>query len=123
MNHYKNQEEIEAVVSGFEECTTAKDAFKHRSHLTVACYYLRTSTIEEAVTKMRAGLFRFLDHHGIDRAKYDEELTRNWFHLVQSVMQRAKSEDSLVTITNVVMDDLSNAQMIKRSAPSPEESN
>ncbi len=123
MNYYKSAKEIEAVVSGFEECTTARDEFNHLSHLTVACYYLRTTTLEEAVTKMRTGLFRFLDHHKIDRAKYDEELTRNWFALLQSVMEKAKADDPLVTITNAVIDQLSNAQMIKRSVPSPGDSN
>ena len=60
------------MVSGFEQCTTAKDDFTHLSHLTVAVYYLRSLSIDEAVVKMRAGLFHFLGHHGIDRAKYNE---------------------------------------------------
>ena len=113
MNHYQTSEEIEAVVSGFEECTTAKDGFKHASHLTVAVYYLRQLDKEAAVAKMRAGLFRFLDHHGIDRAKYDEDLTRNWFDLVERLMQ-TKPDDSLVAVTNDVIERLDNSQAIKR---------
>ena len=113
MSHYKKQKEIEAVVRGFEECTTAKDGFKHASHLTVAVCYLRQLDKEAAVAKMRAGLFRFLDHHGIDRAKYDEDLTRKWFDLVESLMQ-TKPDDSLVAITNDVIEKLSDSQTIKR---------
>ena len=121
MNHYKTQKEIEAVVSGFEECMTAKDGFKHASHLTVAVYYLRQLDKEAAVARMRAGLFRFLDHHGIDRAKYDEELTRKWFDLVESLMQ-TKPDDSLVAITNDVIERLGNSQTITRKTPPPDQS-
>ena len=65
MKPYQNEKEIAAVVAGFEKCTTGKDEFTHRSHLTVAVYYLRNSTPDQAFRKMRAGLFRFLDHHGV----------------------------------------------------------
>lgn len=116
MNHYRSEQEIEAVVAGFEQCTTAKDGFNHLSHLTVAIYYLRTLSNDEAVAKMRAGLFRFLDHHGIDRGKYNEELTRNWFNLVRQVIQQTGSNDSLVTITNNVLDKLGDSRMIARPA-------
>ena len=37
---YKNENEILAVIHGFEECTTPKDGFTHRSHITVATAYL-----------------------------------------------------------------------------------
>ena len=57
---YQNVQEIEAVVAGFEDCTTSKDAFTHLSHLTVGAYYLQTSTQDIAFEKMRVGLFRFL---------------------------------------------------------------
>ena len=114
MNHYNNEQEIEAVVTGFEQCTTAKDDFNHLSHLTVAVYYLRSLSIDEAVVKMRAGLFRFLDHHGIDRVKYDEELTRKWFELVRQVIEQAQSDGSLVTMTNNVLKELGDSRMIKR---------
>ena len=119
MNHYQTQAEIEAVVSGFEERTTAKDAFNHTSHLTLAVYYLRVLSKEEAVTKMRAGLLHFLDHHGIDRAKYDEELTRKWFDLVESIIE-TMPDDSLVAITNEVIDRLSDSQTIPRKTAKPE---
>ena len=45
MGHYKDEHEIEAEVAGFEQCTTEKDKFTHLSHLTVAVYYLRQSTL------------------------------------------------------------------------------
>jgi len=105
-DHYQSEQEIHAVVAGFEQCTTAKDGFTHLSHLTVAAYYLSTSTPEEAFQKMRYGLLRFLDHHCVGLTKYKDELTRAWIEQVQSVVEQVDSAASLVAITNTVLDRL-----------------
>ena len=104
MNPYQNEKEIAAVVAGFEKCTTGKDEFTHISHLTVAVYYLRNSTPDQAFRKMRAGLFRFLDHHGVGRAKYNEQLTLSWLKLIQSVLEVMDPELSLVSVTSIVLE-------------------
>ncbi len=103
-DHYQNQQEIEAVVAGFEECTTGKDEFTHLSHLTVAVYYLRNSSPDQAFEKMRAGLFRFLDHHGVGRAKYNEQLTLAWITLVQGFIEEMDPRLSLLAVTNAVVE-------------------
>lgn len=110
-DHYQTENEIDAVVSGFEQCTTGKSNFTHLSHLTVAVYYLRNSTPEETFQEMSAGLFRFLDHHGIDRAKYDAALTRSWIALVQNVIEELDSELSLVVVTNTVLERLGDSRI------------
>ena len=110
-HYYQNEQEIHAVVTGFEECTTGKDEFTHRSHLTVAVYYLRNSDSEQAFEKMRSGLFRFLDHHGVGRAKYKERLTRAWITLVQSVILEMDPNLSLVEITNAVVERLGDSRI------------
>lgn len=101
--NYQTEQEVEAVVAGLENCTSAPDEFKHREHLTVAVYYLRSSTPDEAFQKMRTGLFRFLDHHGVGRAKYDEQLTLSWITLIQSVLEQMNPDLSLVDATNAVL--------------------
>lgn len=108
---YQTEQEIGAVVAGFEKCATAPDKFKHREHLTVAVCYLRSSTPEEAFQKMRAGLFRFLDYHGAGRAKYDEQLTLSWIMLVQSVLEQMNPELSLVDTTNAVLARLGDSRI------------
>ena len=105
-NHYRNEQEIDAVVAGFEECTTGKDEFTHLSHLTVAVYYLRNSDPDQAFEKMRSGLIRFLDHHGVGRVKYKDRLTRAWITLTQRVIEEVDPDLSLLTVTNIVLERL-----------------
>ncbi|HSS22196.1 MAG TPA: hypothetical protein VLL54_19150 [Pyrinomonadaceae bacterium] len=102
-NYYDNQQQIEDVVTGFETCATGKDEFSHASHLTVATYYLCRSTLDESFETMRAGLFRFLDYHGIDRTNYKEQLTRDWIALVHSVVEEGRPGMTLIDITNEVI--------------------
>ncbi|HEV2827009.1 MAG TPA: hypothetical protein VGW76_05350 [Pyrinomonadaceae bacterium] len=104
--HYQNVQEIEAVVAGFEDCTTSKDGFTHLSHLTVGAYYLHTSTQDVAFEKMRVGLFRFLDHHAVDRSKYNERVTRAWLQQIQDVIKQSDPDSSLVSLTNAVLERL-----------------
>ena len=110
-HHYKNEQEIDAVVAGFEQCTTGKDEFTHQSHLTVAVYYLRNSTPDQAFQQMRSGLLRFLDHHGVGRTKYKEQLTLSWMTLVQAVIEELNPDVSLVEVTNAVLARLGDSRM------------
>ena len=115
--HYQTAEEIEAVVSGFENCTTSKEEFTHLSHLTVATYYLCNSTPEESFEKMRSGLLRFLKHHGVNTAKYSNRVTRAWLEQVHQVCELMNQEASLVVIVNKVIADLGKARIsIEREA-------
>lgn len=110
-DHYQDELEIGAVVAGFEECTTGKDEFTHLSHLTVAVYYLRNLTPEQAFEKMRSGLFRFLDHHGVGRTKYNEQLTLSWLTFIQSVIKQMDPNLSLVAVTNAVLERLGDSRI------------
>jgi hypothetical protein len=110
-DHYQSEHEIEAVVTGFEECTTGKDEFTHLSHLTVAVYYLRQSSSDQAFGKMRSGLFRFLEHHGVGRAKYNEQVTLAWLSLIQGVIEQMDPGLSLLAVTNAVLERLGNSRI------------
>ncbi len=99
-------------MQGFESCTTGKDDFPHNKHLAVAVWYLRNSTVEQAFERMRAGLLRFLNHHGIGQGIYKEELTRAWINLVQSELEGLEKNLPLVTITNTVIERLSDARAV-----------
>ncbi len=105
-NYYQTEQEIEAVVAGFEQCTTGKDEFTHLSHLTVAVYYLRRSTPDEAFQKMRSGLLRFLNHHGVGQTKYKEQLTRSWITLIHGVLEQMDRDLPLLPTANAVLERL-----------------
>ncbi|MEP6818829.1 MAG: hypothetical protein ABJA18_04795 [bacterium] len=105
-DHYQSEQEIHAVVAGFENCTTAKDEFTHLSHLTVAAYYLGKATPEETFEKMRHGLLRFLGHHGVGRAKYSDRVTWAWIKQIQSAIEQMDPNLSLLEVTNAVVDRL-----------------
>ncbi len=109
---YKHQHEIEAVVDGFETCTTGKEDFRHRDHLTVAVWYLRGSTPDEALARMRTGLHRFLDHHGVDSQKYKEGLTIAWINAVHTLILELDPALSVVEITNFVHERLGDKRVV-----------
>jgi len=112
MGYYKSEEKIRAVVKGFESCATPKQDFKHRDHLTVAVWYLSHSTSEKAIQRMRSGLFRFLDHHGVGRAKYHETLTMFWIKLVQNGLEQMDQQASLVEMANAILERFTDPRVV-----------
>lgn len=112
VGYYKNVREIEAVVKGFESCTTAKDDFTHHSHLTVAVYYLHSSNEPDATHRIRAGLLRFLDHHGVGRAKFHETLTIFWLRTVGAFLERLDPKIPLLEMTNAVIESLGDSRLV-----------
>lgn len=111
MTHYNSELEIEAVVQGFENCTTGKEAFTHRQHLTVAVWYLHSDD-EKAIEKMRSGLLRFLGHHGVAQGKYKEDLTVSWIKLIKETIDAMDSNLGLLEITNKVLDGLGDTSAV-----------
>lgn len=103
---YRSEDEIERVVRGFESCETDKSAFKHLEHLTVGVWYLQTLDTKAAVDRMRTGLLRFVDHHGVPREKYSEQVTVYWIELIREKLMELTSGASLVDQCNYVINSL-----------------
>ena len=103
---YSSETEIEDVVRGFETCETDKSAFKHLQHITVAVWYLQTMDTTAAVERMRTGLLRFVDHHGVPREKYSEEITLYWIELIRKKLMELAPTASLVDQCNYVINSL-----------------
>jgi hypothetical protein len=112
--YYKSDDQIEEVVRGFEDCTTPDSEFNHHAHLIVALSYLHLSrlTIKEAAERMRMGLYRFLDHHGHDRQKYNETITLFWIKLVHSFLDRTNTSRRMADIANEMIEACGNSQLI-----------
>ena len=103
---YSSETEIEDVVRGFETCETDKSAFKHLQHITVAVWYLQTMDPKAAVERMRTGLLRFVDHHGVPREKYSEEVTIYWIELIAGKLGELEASTSLLNQCNYVISSL-----------------
>jgi hypothetical protein len=116
--HYSTEKQIEEVVQGFEQCRTPKDLFSHREHLTVATWYLCHTSPNEALDSMRSGLLRFLDHHGVGRTKYKEQLTVSWMTLVENTLERMDANLSLVERTNNILDSLGDSRLVTNEGAS-----
>lgn len=79
--------EILTLVNRLERCLLSPAEFHHRHHLAVAAAYLYAAEFEQALDKMRAGLLRFVVHHGGNR--YHETATRFWMIQVESNLDRS----------------------------------
>jgi hypothetical protein len=110
-SQYQTENEIEAVVRGFEACKTGKDGFPHSSHLTVAAWYLHHENLDQATERMRNGLFRFLDHHAVGRQKYHETLTVFWMRVVGQFMERLDPKLAVLEVVNRVTENFGNSRL------------
>ena len=108
---YTHQDEIIANVEGFESCRTGKDGFKHKDHLVVAAFYLQQLSLVDAIRRMRTNLLQFLDHHQVDRQKYNETITVFWFELVADLLNKLPPDSTLVEKCNAVMESLDNSAL------------
>jgi hypothetical protein len=106
---YETQDDLEAVVRGFELCTTGKDGFSHSDHLAAAVWYLRQDEVR-ALDLMRASLHRFLDHYDC-RKNYHETLTRFWILLVQRALRTLPADTPLLEATNKVVTSLDDSRI------------
>ena len=104
MNRFQSQDEIENVVRGFETCQTDADDFRHPQHLAVAVWYVHTMDRDSALDRMRSGLLRFLDHHGVDKGKYSETVTVFWIDKIVAKLNELGPDVSLVEKCNTVLD-------------------
>jgi hypothetical protein len=72
---------VGALVRGFEGCTLPRSEWTHQAHLTVALWYLRTYTREEATDRIREGIRRFNLSQG-NRTGYHETITLAWVAVI-----------------------------------------
>lgn len=109
--HYRKAEEIEDVVRRFEGCLYTPEEFVHSRHLTVAAWCFATMESEAAREKMRAGLRRFIAHHG--KNGYHVTITEFWLDRVEKlVAELLSAEEGLVSLVNSVVEHYSDKNLI-----------
>lgn len=102
MPKFSSENEIKSVVAAFENGTISRADWRHAEHLTVALHYLSYYEFDEALIKMREGIFRLLRAFEIDLSKempYHETLTVFWLKTADD-FRRAKKNSSLLEICN-----------------------
>ena len=109
--HYGTKEEIEDVVRRFETCAYTPEEFVHARHLTVAAWYFATMASEAAREKMRAGLRRFIAHHG--KNGYHSTITEFWLERVGNLVAGLREQEKdLVRLVNSVVERCSDKDLI-----------
>jgi hypothetical protein len=111
-NQYRSEDEIRALTSAFEACTLPDDDFDHRAHLAVAVWYLSSLSPEEAASRMREGLMRFLAHYGADPQKYNETITQFWVRRLDRLLSATDSALPLAERANQVIEQAGDSQTI-----------
>jgi hypothetical protein len=101
---YSSEAEIKEVVSRFEECAYQPEEFFHAQHLTVAAWYFLHFDGKTAAERMRAGLRKFIRHHG--RNAYHVTITEFWLRLVKHTLQQNGASDDSVSCVNQVIECL-----------------
>ena len=114
---YQSDIEIENIVRGFESCETDKEQFKHRDHLVLAVWYVEKFGSEAALDRMRSSLLRFLDHHGVDKKKYNETITVFWLDMVAQKLNVLGPDVSLVDKCNEVGDSMDSNLALEYYSP------
>ena len=97
--NFKSDEEVSAVVRGFENGTISRAEWRHAEHLTVALYYVFHHDYEMAYVKMRDGIFNLLKAFEVDFTKempYHETLTVFWLKTVDDFAKSRKGEPLFV---------------------------
>jgi hypothetical protein len=98
---FRSDEEVEAVLRGFESCELPPANFDHARHLAVALVLLAQLGEERAAAaRVREGLKRYIAAHGVDPRKYHETVTVFWVKRVRAFAERAGRGRALAELAN-----------------------
>jgi hypothetical protein len=107
---YRSEAEIEQVVRQFESCDYRPEEFVHARHLTVAAWYFLHFGTTAAEERMRAGLLKFIRHHG--KNGYHVTITEFWLRLVKHTLQETGPGEEFVSRVNQVLEKLNDKNLI-----------
>ena len=107
---YRSRAEIENVVRRFENCDYKPDEFFHARHLTVAAWYFEHFAANAAEERMRAGLQKFIRHHG--QNGYHVTITEFWLRMAKYTLGRTAPGEEAVGRVNQVVGRLNDKNLI-----------
>ncbi len=85
----------------FAQQRLSHSEWNHRLHVRVAFLHLARFDLDEAHLRMRAGIIRLNQVHGLEETSargYFETMTRAWMHLVRAARAATDATDSLELI-------------------------
>ena len=105
---YKDDKEIEALVTAFEDASIARGVWKHAEHLTVALFYMnKLGDLDAATDAMRVGIFNLLTTgFKVDltvEMPYHETLTVFWMRTVDE-FSRSTNGTTLHEKANILIE-------------------
>lgn len=109
---YERDAELEAVLRDFETCVISPDDFKHQQHLIVALLYLKAAPVSVALERIRANLYGFLRHHGVEAQVYHETITLFWLKRVRSFLDRQDAHATLKDSANRLLEAFPDSSLI-----------
>jgi hypothetical protein len=92
---YTTASEVERLISRFQDRTLPQSEWTHCAHLTVALWYATHHPPAEALDRVREGIHRLNDVHGVPTTPtrgYHETITRFYMHLVRHHLGEAGTE-------------------------------
>lgn len=92
---FRHASEILGLLRDFEARTLPHGRWNHAAHLTVALWHLLQYDWPEAVTRVRAGIQRLNEAHGVVTTRergYHETLTIFWLRHVRAFLERGYNE-------------------------------
>ncbi len=101
--HFESDEEVELLIERFENCAVTAEEWTHAAHLTAALWYALHFELPEATNKMRAGIFKLNEAHGMPNTPtrgYHETLTVFWMRIVMDFLNKTEDKSCLAKLAN-----------------------
>jgi hypothetical protein len=98
---FANDEELEALVSGFEDCSLPKPRWTHRAHLAVGLLYCDRMPAPVALALLRERIRRYNVASGGENtstAGYHETITRFYIYIVRRFIAEEREQDEEGTL-------------------------
>lgn len=102
---YDTEDEILSVIEKFETATLPHENWRHADHLLMAMHYSLNNNFENALNKMRSGILRLNESHGVvttNERGYHETLTVIWTRAVFDYVKANPIKD-LVKLANEII--------------------
>jgi environmental stress-induced protein Ves len=97
------ESELDAFAAAFQSCAIPKSEWTHQAHLKVGTWHVRRFGKDEALARLRIGIRRLNDSHGVpnsDTRGYHETITRVYVTLIDAFLRELPKDTSVDEVLN-----------------------